>query len=271
MSEPTFDAILAKLDLSMMDFLGEGASEAYKKVYSYLSALHAEIKRAPESKDANTEKVIPEYVKAWQANKDAEKKATDFVDDATATFGRFESDPAIMFHLLAKVKETLVKYLSGEVDWNEHLAEKATDTVGLVTKSEKSVMATEYQEGRKGLTKLYGLVGHSLSLPGAMITSSGKETVPNLPALQGNYGANGGASGSNAKVYRISYNVDGKDYDDPKSALRAIFTGKDRIGKTTTDLANLLDKKAKKVYGSDDPITFSEGGHKVIVQRKPQS
>lgn len=269
--ELTFEAILAKQGLSMMDFLGESGSDAYKKVYAYLTALHAEIKRAPETKSETADKVDPDYVKAWKADETAAKKATVFVDDVTETFSQFENDPAVMFHLLVQVKEILVKYLSGENDWNEHLAEKAADTGVSVTRSAKADMAAEYQEGRKGLTNLYKLVGHSLTLPGAMVTASGKDTVPNLPALQGNYGANGGASGANAKVYRLSYNVDGTEYDDPKSALRAIFTGKDRIGKTTTNLANLLDQKAKNVYGNDKPSTFTHGGHKVIVTRKPQS
>jgi len=260
-----FDALLVKLSLTMADFIGADKDEAFMKVFAYLKALYATIKTAPATTDA--EKVVPAYVKAWEADEEAAKTAHRIAVAMVNAAAKHEGNAAVMFHLQAAIRSTVLKYVAGEVDWHSFLADKA-ENVTPVSQSSRAIMAAEYQEGRVRLTQVYGLIGHELKVAGDCLATDGKNTVPNLPALPGNYGANGGASGSNAKVYKLSYIVDGTDYGcDPKSALRAIFTGPDRIGKTTTDLATTIEAAIPNVYGITAPATFKYGAHTVIVSR----
>jgi len=72
------------------------------------------------------------------------------------------------------------------------------------------VNAQRYQVGKAGLIKLFGLIGHNLTVPTDLLKSDGKSLVPNLPEMRGNYGGqNGNATGLNAKLYRLSYVVNG--------------------------------------------------------------
>jgi len=264
----TFEEILGKLEIGMADFLGESASETFVKVWTYLTGLHTTVKNAPKTNEGSGEKVDPAYVVAWKADKASADQATKIMAVIVTNLAKHEGNPALMFHLREQSRAMLGKYLSSEVDWNEYLAEKEAGAIAPVSQSTRSLMAAEYQAGRLGLTQIYGLIGHSLSVPGEMISADGKNTVPNLPALPGNYGANGGASGANAKVYRLSYNVNGTDYGtDAKLALRAIFVGPNRAGKTTTDLATLLESKVKNVYGITEPATFKYDGRTVTISR----
>ena len=259
----TFDEYLSSQSLSMADFIGPEGSAAYVKAFDGLTAIYSAVKASKETPAA--EKVTPEYEAKWAKNAKALATAKKLTVDILTLIMAHEDDAAVMFHLRNEAKSTIVGYLTAEVDWQAHLATKGAPKVASV--SERADMAATYLAARTGMFSLFGLLGHTLTLPADYVKADGGKVVPNLPTLQGNFGG-GGSMGSNAKVYRLAYTVDGTDLgNDPKAFIRAIWSGADRPGKTTTDVANLLDKVAPKAYSADGPHAFKVGEHECSVTR----
>ena len=277
MSDLTMDAILADCELGTIDFMvpfntAEHASAAYVKVWTFLDALYRDVKKADEAdKKAGGEKIDPPHIKKWKADKKAEKLAVDIVGKIVADLSKYEGNDALMFHLRATVRDNLSKYLANEVEYGEWKAERSAPLDKNVAKGTKAVNAERYKVGKEGLENLWGICGHNLTVPANMLVADKGNMIPNLPGLSGNYGGNGAAaSGRYAALYRLSYKVDGVGFSDPREALRAIWTGSQRVGKNTADLFGLVEKKAPKILTGEDknPGTFTENGHTVVVIRK---
>jgi hypothetical protein len=260
----TFDEYLTSQDLTMGDFLGADASGAFVKAFDGLTALYKAVKETKEA-DKDAPKVQPAHEIKWAKDNKAQAIAKGIVVDILTTIMAYEDKPAVMFHLRNEAKSTLVGYLTAEVDWQAHLATK--DAPKVATVSERADMAATYLAARAGMFSLFGLLGHTLSLPTDYVKAEGSKVTLNLPTLQGNFGGNGSA-GTNAKVYRLAYSVDEVDLgNDPKAFIRAIWHGADRPGKTTTDVANLVETNAPKVYSTDEVQTFKVGEHTVTIRR----
>jgi hypothetical protein len=270
MSSPfgvVFDEYLETLGLSTIQLMGldteTSASDAFATAFDGLLEMHKALTAKEESKSDTV--VTPEYELAWQKDEDAKAIAHNVMVEMLTLISEYENNPAVIYHLRDAIKSSVVGYVSNELAWQVRQATKDEPKPEVV--NDKEALQKRYLACRKAMFTLYGFMGHKMNLNVKYLNTEGKEITPNLPNAQGNYGGPGnGGTGRNANTYQFVYNVDGTTADDPHEAIRLIFTGKDRIGKTTTDLSKLIDENFPKANAKGGSFTYE--GKKVTLTRK---
>lgn len=267
------DVILDECGLTLLAFADKKngkqvAADAYVAVHNNIMATY----RALKAVDTEAPKVETKYKEAWKADESAANVAAEIVSDIVADIDyRMASEswsPALIYHFREQVREILGKFCTTEVLYQEYLAEQANPQDVKPT-DPKAELADRYKAGKEMATNLIRMIESWAPVPAEYFDASGKQTNTTLPALPGNYGGGAGSAGKNAVTYTLAYRVDDVDYRDPKQALRAIFTGADRAGRTTTDLADLLKANiGDDLYAIKGQREFEYKGHKVQVWRQ---
>jgi hypothetical protein len=267
------DVILDECGLTLLAFADKKkpqvAADAFVSVHENLLATYRAIK---DTKD-DAPKVDAKYKETWKADESAKNIAAEIVSDIVADIdyrmAQESWSPSLVYHFREQVREILGKFATTEVDYQEYLAEQANPQDKAPT-DPKAELANRYKAGKEMATNLIRMIESWAPVPAEYFDSSGKQTNTTLPALPGNYGGgSNGSAGRNAVTYTLAYRIDDVDYREPKSALRAIFTGADRAGRTTTDLADLLKSEVgDDLYAFKGERSFEYKGHTVTVWRQ---
>jgi hypothetical protein len=247
-----------------------------------LSAIHAVIVNLVAEVDAielaekNAPKVDAPNPLAERFGKDEEgaKAAEAFLRTKGGVFDLVTdyigNDPGRTFHVKNAVSELLGKYLSNEVSF--FAAKDAPKTAKV---SRKGEFKADVNDLRKQIAFVAGFVTGAgfdgSSLP-EILTFDGKvwtSAVPGYKGAKSMDGEDNPVTGRYAKVYGLSWKIDGEDI--PKGPIaditRRIWTGADRIGKNAKSLTDILDKRTKWMDTDFTSANFTENGHKVTVYR----
>lgn len=265
---------MAKTEQEFMDWAGitladlvmpDTRDETFRKTIDKLRATWTSVKAKPEGDTAV--KTVPAYEQAWLADEEAKAEAHKIAVSMLTAIMRVEAKPAVVLHLRNEIKSLVVAYAQNEYAW--HTQQEEAKAPKPLSTSDKAEQQAYYTAGKALITYMYGAQGkNGPKLPAEYLTTDKSgDLTPKLNDLKGNYGGNGSA-GMNARCYQLRYSVNGTDLgSDPRKAIRAIWTGADRVGKTTTDLSKLLDAEAPNANASDEPTTFMVGKRKVTVSR----
>ena len=225
--------------------------------------------KAPKADDEATKEDDP-FVKACKADKDAETKANEILRKFGVSLLENVNDPHVWYHL--RHSSVLTDILRTEVEWAAHDFNRNRPTVATSTDT-KAQDAEDYRAIRSFANLYLSMIAvtpETVFPAGTVTTKDGNLTV-NLEPLKGNYGTVDGvvATGKYAKTYQVNYKVGDATFTDPKDAIRAIWTGSNRVGKSTATLFALVDPVWDRV-NKGESISFDDvpdAGNKFSVVR----
>jgi hypothetical protein len=246
---------------------------ALVKLHAVLADLRSKVD-AIDSAQTSTDGAKTENPLAAKYSKDeaGAKSATDYVRsnlfDLVSDY--IGDDPGRTYHF-AEALDLVVKYLRDEKAYHASQMVEARP----INRSRKAELKSDYN----GIRALFGNVAGMAVASGfdpkssdvVTIDAAGKP-VSVLPGYKGTKSQDDGSvSGRYAKVYQLTWTIDGEDLDEGTriaNIVRSLWHGADRIGKNAKSLTDILDEKVPAWTKADAfTETFEVNGHEVTVAR----
>lgn len=233
-----------------------------------VAAIEAAEKSAPKIETVNP------LAEKYGKDEDGKAAAEKFLREQGGVFdlvvAYIGNDPAKTFHVKNAVSGLLGLFLSNEVSF--HSAKEAAPKAP--KSSAKGELKADVNALRKQIAFVAGFVigggFDPTTVPNILVSDDGKVWESAIDGFRGAKSVDDGSvTGRYAKVYGLSWIIDGKEvkYDQIADITRLIWTGADRIGKNAKSLTDVLDSKTKWMETDFTSATFTVNGHKINVSR----